>query len=89
MHDDGGDSNPDDWEAYITKLNTAGNFQGGSSIGKGICVSKSGDSAAITGQLSGYMRISAENLEDAKKLIVGNPVFEAGGTVEIRELPKS
>jgi hypothetical protein len=42
----------------------------------------------ITGHLSGYVRIQAESLSHAKTLVQGNPVFEAGGTVEIRELPR-
>jgi hypothetical protein len=33
--------------------------------------------------------VQAENLERARELVQGNPVFEAGGTVEIRELPKT
>ena len=30
----------------------------------------------------------AESLEAAKALVTGNPVYEAGGTVEVRHLPK-
>jgi hypothetical protein len=33
--------------------------------------------------------VNANDLEQAKSLLVGNPVFEAGGTVEIRELPRT
>lgn len=43
---------------------------------------------AITAHLSGYIRVQAESLEAAKALLDGNPTFEAGGTVEIRELPR-
>ena len=43
---------------------------------------------ALRPHLSGYIRVQAETLEAAKKLLEGNPVFEAGGTVEIRELPR-
>jgi hypothetical protein len=32
--------------------------------------------------------MSAASLDEARKLLSGNPVFEAGGTVEIRELPR-
>jgi hypothetical protein len=39
--------------------------------------------------LSGYIRISAGDLDEARGLLAGNPVFEAGGTVEIRELPRT
>ena len=92
MHDDvpDGQRSPDgDWAAYFAKLREVGAFQGGSSIGDGVCASKSSQSAKITEHLSGYIRIRAESLASARELVVGNPVYEAGGTVEIRELPKT
>jgi hypothetical protein len=33
--------------------------------------------------------VKAASLEEAKSLLAGNPHFEAGGTVEIRELPRT
>lgn len=39
--------------------------------------------------LSGFIRVRATNLEEVKALLTGNPVYEAGGTVEIRELPRT
>jgi hypothetical protein len=78
------------WAAYFAKLEQAGAFQGGSAIGDGVCVSKSTvPPPDITRHLSGYIRVHAESLSQARDLVSGNPVFEAGGTVEIRELPKS
>ena len=41
MHDDA----PDDaaaWEPYLRRLRESGRFQGGSAIGDGVCVRKSG-----------------------------------------------
>ena len=35
----------------------------------------------------GYLLVRAQSLDGAKELIVGNPTFVAGDTVEIRELP--
>jgi hypothetical protein len=32
-------------------------------------------------------RVNADSLDQARSLLIGNPHFEAGGTVEIRELP--
>ena len=75
------------WTAYFAKLRAVGAFQGGSAIGGGVCASKRG-SAALTAHLSGYIRIKATDLAEARELVNGNPVFEAGGTVEIRELPR-
>jgi hypothetical protein len=78
-----------EWAAYFAKLEQVGAFQGGSAIGDGVCISKSPAAAGITQHLAGYIRIQAESFSHARELVVGNPVFEAGGTVEIRELPKS
>jgi hypothetical protein len=79
---------PADWSAYLARLEQAGVLRGGSSIGDGICMSRSSSPPAITQHLSGYIRIQAESLRHARDLVQGNPVFEAGGTVEIRELPR-
>lgn len=77
-----------DWGAYFDKLRQAAAFQGGSSIGGGVCVRKTGASPDITGHIAGYIRIRAADLDAARALLAGNPVYEAGGTVEIRELPR-
>ena len=61
-----------DWESYIAKLRKNGNFEGGSAIGAGECVSKSGAASGITTHLSGYIRVQAESLDHAKKLVEGN-----------------
>ena len=90
MHDDApshGDRGQE-WAAYFETLRAAGAFQGGSAIGDGVCASKGGAPAEITTHLAGYIRIKAADLAEARELVNGNPVFEAGGTVEIRELPR-
>ena len=88
MHDDA--TKPEgDWGPYFRKLESSGRFEGGSSIDdQGICMTKSGKAKAITSHLVGYLVIQAPNITEAKKLVIGNPVYEAGGTVEIRELPQ-
>lgn len=89
MHNDATDTVSDAaWEQYFTKLRSSGLFDGGSSIGPGECMAKHRPAIGVTSHLSGFIRIRAENLEAAKKLLEGNPVFEAGGTVEIRLLPR-
>jgi hypothetical protein len=90
MHDDATEKvNTDCWDPYFATLSATGRFQGGSAIGGGICARKSGPVPAITAQLGGFIRVSADSLGHAQTLLTGNPVFEAGGTVEIRELPKT
>jgi hypothetical protein len=92
MHDDPNDGKVDrgdEWACWFAKLRQAGVFQGGSAIGGGICVSKAGTAPDITPRLSGYVRVRAESLDRARGLVPGNPVYEAGGTIEIRELPRT
>lgn len=86
MHDDAPGGL--DWEPYLSKLREAGVFQGGSAIGPGCCSRKAGEPPAPTAHLTGFVRVTAEDLAHAQALLAGNPVYEAGGTVEIRELPQ-
>jgi hypothetical protein len=76
------------WQSYFAKLRDGGHFGGGSAIGGGVCVNKNGASGPIAAQLTGYIRVRAESLDAAQRLLEGNPVYEAGGTIEIRELPR-
>ena len=77
-----------DWGPYLASLQDAGRMRGGSGIGGGICVRKAGTPPEVTEHLAGYIRVVATDLDDALGALPGNPVFEAGGTVEIRELPR-
>jgi len=88
MHDDS-DADDSAWEPYLHRLRQGGFFEGGSAIGDGICARKSGAPAPVTAHLAGFIRVNAASLDQAKSLLIGNPVFEAGGTVEIRELPRT
>ena len=88
MHDDA-ISNDDAWGPYIQALQQGGFFEGGSAIGDGLCVRKSGEPASVTKHLTGYIKLNAATIDEAKSLLTGNPHFEAGGTVEIRELPRT
>lgn len=88
MHDDS-ETQGVSWEPYLTRLNESGAFSGGSAIGDGVCVNKIAEDVPVTHHIVGYIRVTADNLAHAKSLLAGNPVYEAGGTVEIRELPRS
>lgn len=93
MHDDvldAGVANDDRlWAAYFVTLRASGQFDGGSVIGSGAAFRKGVAAQAAITALSGYIRIRADSLEQAQKFLVGNPAYEAGGTVEVRELPVS
>jgi hypothetical protein len=86
MHDDA--TGPTQgWDAYFRQLREAGVFEGGSAIGGGMVARKSGTPAPLAAHLGGFIRITARDLDHAQSFLDGNPVYEAGGTVEIRELP--
>jgi hypothetical protein len=88
MHDDCTAPVPDElWSSYFIKLRSLGVFEGGSAIGAGEVFRKDGAPGPPSDHLSGYIRVRAATLADAKALLVGNPVFEHGGSVEIRALP--
>ena len=93
MHDDARQSPRADtdaaWGRYFEALTKSGRFLGGSALGGGKCFALSGATREITAHITGYIRVQADSIDDAKRFLEGNPVFEAGGTVEIRELPRS
>ena len=72
-----------DWDAYIEKLVNSGRFRGGSSLGNGIAVAKGMVDSEC--EVTGYMRFSADSIEEVKQLITGNPLYEAGGLIELLE----
>lgn len=89
MHGDTTSPESDEaWGAYFGRLHASGTFKGGSSIGVGETCRKSGTAAPISANLMGYIKVEANDLAAARGWLDGNPVYEAGGTVEIRELPQ-
>jgi hypothetical protein len=81
-------SRESDWEAYIQTLVKSGTYRGMGAIGSGVCRRKSGTAPPITARIGSYIRLKVESLAEVEALLAGNPVFENGGTVELRELPK-
>lgn len=77
----------ENWQPYLDMLSSVGALRGGSAMGSGLCVRRSGSVPNVSDHLVGYVKIEARDLNHARDLVLGNPVFEAGGTVEIRELP--
>ena len=93
MHDDAADrAIADDgarWEEYLAALRASGQFDGGSAIGAGVLARKGSSDKPAAADVTGYLRVRAESLQAAKRFLDGNPVYEAGGTVEVRELPRT
>jgi hypothetical protein len=86
--DQGRADDPSLWERYISGLRASGRFSGGSSVGPGAIYRVGQEPVETVGVLSGFLRVEAGSLDEASAFLVGNPVYEAGGTVEIRELPR-
>lgn len=76
------------WGVYFAKLRKLDVFEGGSSIGPGEVLRKDGSPGRASSHLVGYIRVRAKDMGSAKELVEGNPVFECGGSVEVRELPR-
>ena len=90
MHNDAeGPEGGRSWATYLDHLGSVGALRGGSAIGNGLCLRRDKVSSDITSHLVGYIKIAARDMDHAQKLVANNPVYMAGGTVEIRELPRS
>ena len=76
------------WNDYFSRLHASGCFDGGSSIGAGFKLRKGMPDRPLHDGMNGFIRVRAENVAEARKFLVGNPSYEAGGTVELRELPR-
>ncbi len=92
MYDDASDrvaANDDEaWSKYIIALRQSERFDGGSSIGAGVRLKKGTAEVAVSAGLTGFICVRAESIEEAKRFLVGNPVYESGGTVVLHELPR-
>jgi hypothetical protein len=74
------------WNDYIEKLIATGKFRGGSSLSNGVAIS---NKQQIGGPVvTGFMRFEAESREEVQLMLQGNPLYEAGGDIEVLELVK-
>ncbi len=76
------------WNDYFSRLHASGCFEGGSSIAAGFKLRKGLPDRPLHGGMNGFIRVRAENAVEARRFLSGNPAYEAGGTVELRELPR-
>lgn len=86
MRDSPRDEDTAEWASYLARLRATGSFDGGSSIGSGVRVTIEGAEIEVRDDLVGYLLVRAESVNEARSFLGGNPTFEAGGAVEIREL---
>ncbi len=78
-----GSASSGDWEAYIGKLVESGKLRGGSSLANGARVSKGMIDSECS--VTGYIRLDVADIDEARILLAGNPLYEAGGFVELLE----
>ena len=61
MHNDAPDGGkprpPAEWSAYFDKLNAEHLFEGGGSVGGGICMNRDGSIPEISSRIFGFIRI--------------------------------
>ena len=87
MHDDTTEPERGEaWGPYLGQLHAQGVFEGGSSIAAGSVHRKHGTPARSADHVVGYVIVTADDIDAIGPLLTGNPVYEAGGTVEVREL---
>ncbi len=90
MHDDAPNAvELEAWGPYLARLRTEGHLSGGSAVTEGVCRRKAGPPGPLSAHIGGYLRVEAKDIDAAQALLPGNPVFEAGGTIEIRLLPRT
>ena len=78
-----GSASTGDWDVYIQKLIDSGGFRGGSSLGNGVRATK-GETDGVS-DITGFIRLTVDNLDVAKALLEGNPLYEAGGVIDLLE----
>ena len=76
------------WADYFQSLKSQGAFIAGVEFGDGFCMVKKKPAPPPTSMLGRYIRVQARTMRDAAQLVEGNPIFEAGGTVEVRALTR-
>ena len=81
------------WGAWIQELSQKGTFKGGEPLqgaGKVVAGAKKlvtdGAFAESKEIVGGYLIVTANSLDEATDLSKGCPIFEEGGSVEIREI---
>jgi hypothetical protein len=78
-------NDPERWSNYVAMLRSRQALVDGSALGNGIlCRIGQPDRTAVSG-VDGVLRIRADSLAAARDCLQGNPTWDGGGTVEIRE----
>ncbi|MEZ4364410.1 MAG: hypothetical protein R3B48_29815 [Kofleriaceae bacterium] len=74
----------EDWATYLKELRGSPLFRGGSSLGNGVAIADKREGGACS--VTGFMRFAAASRDEVRALVRGNPLYEAGGELELLEL---
>ncbi len=78
----------EEWDNFFEAARSSGIFRGGSEIGNRILLGTK-DVPNTTDSIAGYMLFESDSINDIKLLLELHPVYIAGGSLELCELPKS
>jgi len=83
------------WGAWMEDLTKQGKFKGGEPLVKGGKFVSGKEKAVTDGPyteskdlIGGYLLVTADSLDDATELSKTCPIFEDGGSLEVREIRK-
>ncbi len=81
------------WGAWMGELGQKGKLKGGEPLAKEgkqlVAADRVLDGPYTEGEMvGGYLIVKAGNLDEATELAKGCPIFETGGTIEVRPLNK-
>ena len=79
---------PEQWEAFFERAKGSRVFKGGSALGSSLMFGD--DSIESTeDKIVGFMRFDADNSDEVMELLKLHPVLLNGGTMELREMPRT
>lgn len=75
-----------EWDGFFDRAKSSGMFKGGSALGSAFVMGKEVDEQASS-MLGGFMRFDSESTTELKALLETHPVVQAGGSIEVVEMP--
>lgn len=78
----------EEWDRFFAAASDAGVFRGGSELGERHAVGTNGVPDS-TNTIDGFMRFDTDDLKQLLTLLESHPCIRHGGTIELREMPRS
>ncbi len=77
-----------EWTRFIENAQASGMFKGGSELGQRYPIGAT-DVPDPTNVIDGFMRFDSNDLSQLMALLESHPCIIHGGTIELREMPRS